>query len=720
VPGRRCQRHSSGSSPSDECIDRYPRAVTDSDSAPAARVGELRTQLERANELYYEQDAPEISDAEYDQLLRELQDLEEQYPELQTPDSPTQRVGAAPTGALKEVRHQTPMLSLSNAFSADELRAFDARVKRALGLPADPPAAELSYVCELKIDGLAISLRYERGRFVQGATRGDGTTGEDVTPNLRTIRAIPGRLSEPVNVEVRGEVFMPKQEFARINSEREELGLPLYANPRNSGAGSLRQIDPQVTASRRLSAWFYTLVEDNPAIDRQSAALDRLTALGLAVEPNYRAGLDIEGVIGFLEEWQEPRHQLPYETDGVVVKVDSFDQQRRLGMVSRAPRWATAFKFPPEQVETQIENIVPYVGRTGTLTPVAHMKPVKVAGSTVERATLHNLDEVRRKDIRVGDWVVLQKAGDVIPEVVRPITERRTGDERIFEMPERCPVCATPIIRDEGAVRHYCPNPLCPARVGQEFGHFVGRGAMDIEGAGWQVLTQLLERGLVRRRGDFYRLTVEQLESLDRFARKSAENLKASIDRARRRPLFRIINGLGIPQVGEQTAIDMSTWIAQRWPPAEYEPMAGAEGWLARVARSIGGTSAAEFEEIPGVGPTVAASLARYFAEQGGADVLVDLVDAGVEPERPTPPTQATAAGPLTGKTVVVTGTLAGFDRQSAEAAIRAAGGKASGSVSTKTDYLVAGESAGSKLAKALELGVTVLDEEAFRALLQR
>jgi DNA ligase (NAD+) len=689
---------------------------------PQARAADLRAQLNAANEAYYQRDAPEISDAEYDRLLRELQDLEEQNPELVTPDSPTQRVGAVPSGALKEVRHQTPMLSLSNAFSADELRAFDARVKRALGLPADAPAADLSYVCELKIDGLAISLHYERGRFLQGATRGDGTTGEDVTPNLRTIEAVPARLPEPANLDVRGEIYMPKQEFARINNEREERGLPLYANPRNSGAGSLRQIDPQVTASRRLAAWFYTLVEDNPAIDRQSAALDRLTALGFSVELNHRAGLDIEGVIGFLEEWQEPRHQLPYETDGVVVKVDRFEQQQRLGMVSRAPRWAMAYKFPPEQVETRIENIVPYVGRTGTLTPVAHMTPIKVAGSTVERATLHNLDEVRRKDIRIGDWVVLQKAGDVIPEVVRPITERRTGDERLFEMPERCPVCATPIVRDEGAVRHYCPNPLCPARVGQEFGHFVGRGAMDIEGAGWQVLTQLLERGLVRRRGDFYRLTVEQLESLDRFARKSAENLKTSIERARRRPLFRIINGLGIPQVGEQTAIDMSTWIARRWPPAADEPMGGADGWLTRVARSIAGTSADEFEEIAGVGPTVAASLSRYFAEQGGADVLLDLVDAGVEPERPSPavlsPGGDAPVGPLAGKTLVVTGTLEGFDRQSAEAAIRAAGGKASGSVSRKTDYLVAGENAGSKLAKAMELGVTVLDQEAFRALL--
>jgi DNA ligase (NAD+) len=686
---------------------------------PAGRAAELRDQLNAANRAYYQRDAPEISDAEYDRLLRELQELEEQNPELQTPDSPTQRVGAAPAGALKEVRHATPMLSLANAFSADELRAFDARVKKQLGLAPDAPASDLSYVCELKIDGLAISLHYEAGRFTQGATRGDGTTGEDVTPNLRTIEAVAGRLSEPATFDVRGEVYMPKAEFARINAEREEAGLPLYANPRNSGAGSLRQIDPQVTASRRLSAWFYTLVEDNPAIDRQSAALARLAELGLPVEPNHRAGLDIDAVLAFLARWQEPRHDLAYGTDGVVIKVDRYDQQQALGMVSRAPRWAIAYKFPPEQVETQVLDIVAYVGRTGTLTPVAHMVPVKVAGSTVERATLHNLDEVRRKDVRIGDWVVLQKAGDVIPEVVRPLVDRRNGDERIFEMPEKCPVCATPIVRDEGAVRHYCPNPLCPARVGQEFGHFAGRGAMDIEGAGWHVLSQLLERGLVKSRGDFFRLSVEQLESLDRFARKSAENLVAAIERARRRPLYRILNGLGIPQVGEQTAIDLAGWIAQRWPPATDEPMAGRGGWFERISRGLADTSADEFQAVAGIGPTVAASLVRWLAEQGGEDVLLDLVDAGVEPERPPPVAAATAGeGPLAGKTVVVTGTLAGYDRQSAEAAIRAAGGKAAGSVSRKTDYLVAGENAGAKLARAQALGVPVLDEEEFRALL--
>jgi DNA ligase (NAD+) len=576
-------------------------------------------------------------------------------------------------------------------------------------------------VAELKIDGLAISLRYERGRFVQGATRGDGTTGEDVTANLRTIEVLPGRLREPVTAEVRGEVYMPKAEFVRINAGREEAGLPTYANPRNSGAGSLRQQDPRVTAQRRLSSWTYQLIEagpeGRPTVSSQSEALARLGALGLPVNPDRAEGLDIDGVVAFLEEWREKRHDLSYETDGVVVKVDRFDQQERLGVVARAPRWAIAYKFPPEQVETQIEDIVPYVGRTGTLTPVAHMHPARVAGSTVARATLHNLDEVRRKDLRVGDWIVLQKAGDVIPEVVRSLPERRTGAEREFEMPATCPVCGTAIVRDEGAVRHYCPNPRCPARLAQEFAHFAGRGGMDIEGAGWAVLEQLLERGLIKTRGDFYRLTVDDLMSLDRFARKSAENLTASIERSRRRPLARVLNSLGIPQVGEQTAIDLASWIVERWPLDEGE---GEAEWTARVAGALPGVTAAEFQEVPGVGAVVAASVAGYFGAPETAAVLIDLVDAGVVAEPPVRRVApgSGAAGPLGGKTVVVTGTLLGFGRAAAEEAIRAAGGRTAGSVSRNTSYVVAGENAGSKLQRAQELGVTVLDEEGFRRLL--
>ncbi len=694
----------------------------------------LAERIERANILYHEQDAPELSDAEYDQLFRELVALETAHPELTTSESPTQRVGGAPTGKVfTEVRHRRPMLSLSNAFSHDELLAFDVRVRRGLGLPAPPESApDLRYVAELKIDGLAITLRYERGRFVQGATRGDGTTGEDVTANLRTIKAIPARLAEPVTADVRGEVFMLKAEFVRINAEREEAGLPLYANPRNSGAGSLRQKDPAVTAGRLLSSWSYQLLEEGDgsiAVASQSVALARIHRLGLPANPEHEADLDIEGVIDFAERWREARHDLPYETDGVVVKVDRFDQQERLGMVSRAPRWAIAFKFPPEQVETTLEDIVPYVGRTGTLTPVAHLTPIKVAGSTVARATLHNMDEIRRKDIRIGDRVVLQKAGDVIPEVVRPLVEQRTGAEREFVMPATCPVCGTPVVQDEGAVRVYCPNVACPARLSQEFGHFVGRGGMDIEGAGWAVLSQLLERGLVKSRADFFRLTVEDLEGLERFARKSAENLHGRIERARvGRPLARVLNSLGIPQVGATTAIDLARWLATRVRPDAYpdpDPRRGAgpDPWFAAVEaeyRRVATDAPETLTEVEGIGPLVAAAVRRYFADPATAEVLRELVDAGVVPERPVvpPPGATEKVGSLAGKTVVVTGTLEGFGRQEAEDAIRAAGGKPGGSVSRKTDYLVAGESAGSKLAKAQKLGIPILDEAGFRLLL--
>jgi DNA ligase (NAD+) len=684
--------------------------------AAVARHAELVGAIERANRLYHQEDAPELSDAEYDQLFRELVALESAHPELITSDSPTQGVGGAISATFDEVRHRRPMLSLGNAFSHDELRAFDTRVRRGLGLqPAPEPATDLRYVAELKIDGLAITLRYDRGRFVQGATRGDGTTGEDVTANLRTIKSVPERLREPATLDARGEVFMPKAEFARINAEREEAGLALYANPRNSGAGSLRQKDAQVTAARLLSTWSYQLIEEGGPDDvaSQSAALDRLAALGFPVNPNREAGLDIEAVIAFTEAWRDKRHELPYETDGVVVKVDRFDQQDRLGIVSRAPRWAIAYKFPPEQVETVVEDIVPYVGRTGTLTPVAHLRPTKVAGSTVARATLHNLDEVRRKDIRIGDHVILQKAGDVIPEVVRSLPDKRIGDEREYDMPSACPVCGTAVVRDEGAVRHYCPNPACPARVGQEYGHFVGRGGMDVEGAGWAVLSQLLERGLIKKRGDFYRLSIEELEGLERFARKSAENLHAAIQKSKRRPLERVIAALGIPQVGWTTAIELAHWLAAEVP--------GGDGWLLRAAEHLTRVAAEtpeRFEEIEGVGPMVAGSLAAWFGPDGpGNGVLEDLADAGVEAELPAPRAVA-AAGPLSGKSVVVTGTLEGFSREEAEEAVRAAGGKVAGSVSKKTDYVVAGEKAGSKLAKAQELGVVVLDEAGFRALL--
>ena len=694
------------------------------DGAPA-RVAELRAAIDEANRLYYEEDAPQLSDAEYDTLFRELVALEESHPQLRSPDSPTQRVGARPAVHFGEVRHSRPMLSLSNAFSEEDLASFDARVRRLLGADgphaAEPDAADgPSYVAELKIDGLAVALRYERGVLVRGATRGDGSAGEDVTANLRTVTVIPSRLAGRVDLEVRGEVYMPKEAFAVLNAEREEQGLPLYANPRNSAAGSLRQLDPAVTASRKLGLWAYQLIEDDRPVGSQSEALARLAGLGFPVIEERGDGLDIAGVLAFTERWRDARHELPFETDGVVVKVDRYDLQARLGTVARAPRWAIAYKFPPEEVETTLEDIVPYVGRTGNLTPVAYLTPVKIAGTTVARATLHNLDEIRRKDIRIGDRVVLRKAGDVIPEVVRALEDRRDGHERLFEMPARCPVCDTPIVRDEGAVRFYCPNPACPARVGQEFGHFAGRGGMDIEGAGWHVLDQLLQRGLIRTRGDFFRLKVEDLESLERFARKSAENLSGSIERARRRPLGRILNSLGIPQVGETTAIDLARWLAEEVPPLEGEPMGGPEGWFGRVARflrEVAATDPERFEAVAGVGPTVRASLATWLTDPATEGVLDDLIAARVEPERPAPPTQA-AGGPLAGESVVVTGTLEGFSREEAEEAIRAAGGRPGGSVSRKTAYLVVGEKPGSKAQKAQELGVPILDEEAFRKLL--
>ena len=736
----------------------------------AARHAVLAAEVTAANQAYYLEDAPTLSDAEYDAKLRELVALEAAVPALQTADSPTQRVGAADREAASpfgEVRHERPMLSLGNAFGEEELRAFDTRVRRGLGLPPAPESApELRYVAELKIDGLAVALRYRDGRFVRGATRGDGTTGEDVTANLRTIAVIPPRLAEPATLEARGEVYMPKAEFARINAEREEAGLPLYANPRNSGAGSLRQIDPAVTAGRRLAFWAYQLLEEvapaqstlfgaaegtgsaieeagpagdsaepaeavgQPAVATQSEALDRLASLGLPVNPHRKAGLDIEGVIGFVERWREARHALEYETDGVVVKVDGLEKQERLGMVARAPRWAIALKYPPEQVETIVEDIVPYVGRTGTLTPVAHLRPAKVAGSTVARATLHNLDEVRRKDIRIGDHVVLQKAGDVIPEVVRPFPERRTGDERVFEMPTSCPVCGTPVVRDEGAVRCYCPNLGCPARRAQEFAHFLGRGGMDVEGAGWAVLEQLLERGMVHSRGDVFRLRVEDLETLDRFARKSAENLAASIERARvGRPFARVLNSLGIPQVGEATAIDLARWLAGRVRPDAFPPAASdavPDPWFAAAEAELRRVAAEEpdaLTEVMGIGPTVAAAIARWFTDETTRGVLRELVDAGVVPERPVLPVAGEGvvamAGPLAGKTRGRHRHDRGLQprrrprRRSGPPAARPPG-----SVSRKTDYLVAGAGAGSKLAKAQELGVPVLDADGFRRLL--
>lgn len=688
-------------------------SVTD----PAARAAELRDQLNDANYRYHVLDTPTISDREYDLLFRELNALEAAHPEIVTPDSPTQRVGAPVEGGFPAVRHEVPMLSLGNAFGHDELREFDARVRRGLGLDGEGPP--VTYVCELKIDGLAISLRYEGRRFVRGATRGDGTTGEDVTPNLRTVLAIPMSLREDPpgeTLEVRGEVFMPRGAFAALNEQLEREGKPLYANARNTTAGTVRQKDPRVTASRRLSLWTYQLVGAH-GLETHTDSLDLLRRLGFPVNPNTRRVAGIDEVIAFTEEWAEARKELDYETDGIVIKVDSLAQQQQLGFVSRAPRWATAYKFPAEQVTTKLEEIEVYVGRTGALTPVAHVTPVFVGGTTVRNATLHNIDEIRRKDLRVGDTVVLQRAGDVIPEVVSAVVDARDGSETVWEMPTHCPACGTEVVREEGEVVTRCPNPYCPAqRIGGLL-HFAGRGGLDIDGLGEKIMVQLIQRDLVREPADIFRLTTETLGDLERLGRKSAENLSASIDAARRRPLGRILNALGIRHVGWQTATDLAAWLSSELPRGDDETDAA---WTRRAADRLRDASVDELTAVSGIGRVVAEAIQRFFDDEHTRDTLHRLIEAGVSAEAPAPGASVEPVeGPLSGKTLVVTGTLPGFSRQEAEEAIRAAGGHAASSVSARTDYLVAGDKAGSKLAKAESLGVPVLDEEGFRRLLE-
>jgi len=684
---------------------------------PATRASELRATLDEANHRYHVLDAPTMPDREYDMLFRELVNLEAEHPDLMTPDSPTQRIGAPVEGGFPSVRHEVPMLSLGNAFGADELREFDTRVRRGLGRgPDDPP---VTYVCELKIDGLAISLRYEGRGFVRGATRGDGTTGEDVTPNLRTVRAIPLRLHEDPpgdRLEVRGEVFMTRGGFAALNEQLERDGKPLYANARNTAAGTVRQKDPSVTASRRMSLWTFQLVGAH-GLATHTESLELLRRLGFPVNPNVRRVEGIDAVIAYTEEWSEARRELDYETDGIVIKVDSLAEQHELGFVARAPRWATAYKFPAEQVTTRLEEIDVYVGRTGALTPVAHVTPVFVGGTTVRNATLHNIDEIRRKDLRVGDTVVLQRAGDVIPEIVSAVVDARDGSETEWEMPANCPVCGTKAVREEGEVVTRCPNPYCAAqRIGALL-HFSGRGGMDMDGLGYKIMLQLAERDLVKEPADIFRLDVETLEGLDRLGRKSAEKLHAAIEQARQRPLSRILNGLGIRHVGEQTAIDLATWLTRELPRTDAETDAD---WTRRAADTLRGASVEELTAVYGIGMVVAEGIARFFADEHTRDTLHRLLDAGVSSEAPAPGAAAGPPdGPLTGKTLVVTGTLPELSRSEAEEAIRTAGGHAASSVSAKTDYLVAGERAGSKLAKAEQLGVTILDEDGLRRLLE-
>ncbi|HEV8053600.1 MAG TPA: NAD-dependent DNA ligase LigA [Candidatus Limnocylindrales bacterium] len=683
---------------------------------PVARAAELRATLDEANHRYHVLDAPTMPDRQYDRLFRELVNLETAHPELLTSDSPTQRIGAPVEGGFRSVRHDVPMLSLGNAFGADELREFDARVRRGLDLDVTDPA--VTYVCELKIDGLAISLRYDGRRFLRGATRGDGTTGEDVTANLRTVRAIPLRLHEDPpgdRMEVRGEVFMPRGAFAALNEQLERDGKPLYANARNTAAGTVRQKDPAVTASRRMSLWAYQLVGAH-GLATHTDSLDLLRRLGFPVNPNVRRVNGIDEVIAYTEEWADARKALEYETDGIVIKVDSLAEQEQLGFVARAPRWATAYKFPAEQVTTKIEAIDVYVGRIGALTPVAHVTPVLVGGTTVRNATLHNIDEIRRKDLRVGDTVVLQRAGDVIPEIVSAVVDARDGSETVWEMPTHCPVCGTRAIREEMEVVTRCPNPFCPAqRIGGLL-HFTGRGGMDIDGLGEKIMVQLVARELVSEPADVFRLDVDALEGLDRLGRKSAENLAAAIQAARQRPVSRIINGLGIRHVGGQTAIDLGAWLASQLPRGAGETDAD---WTRRAADMLRGASADELTAVYGIGRVVAEAIARFFADEHTRGTLHRLLDAGVTAEAPAPGASQAADGRLSGKTLVVTGTLPEYTRSEAEEAIRAAGGHAASSVSTKTDYLVAGERAGSKLARAEKLGVPVLDEDGLRRLLE-
>jgi DNA ligase (NAD+) len=680
-------------------VDPYHRAMAV--AKVDRRVAELRAAIEKANYEYYVLDAPTISDEQYDALLRELTAIEEKHPELVTPESPTQRVGATPSERFKPVRHAHAMLSLANAFGEDELRAFDQRVRKALGRD------EVDYVCELKIDGLAVNLTYVDGRFVEGATRGDGVTGEDITANLRTIRAVPLAVREKAagRIDVRGEVYLPLRSFEATNAERRSRGEAPFANPRNAAAGAVRQIDPRKTAERDLSIFTYSAAGLDVA--SQHELLTRLKELGFRVNPDWKLVRGVDAVLAELERMREKRPSLGYGTDGVVVKVDAVADQERLGYVARSPRWAVAYKFPAEQATTTVEDIKVYVGRTGVLTPVAWLAPVQVGGTTVRRATLHNLDEVRRLDVRVGDRVVIQRAGDVIPEVVRAEHDLRERDLPEWDMPERCPECGGAVEHREGEVAYRCGNPACPAKQGQRLGHFVSRGAMDIEGAGQAFLAQVQEKGLVSDPADLFGLGLADLLGLERFAEKSAQNLYERIQAAKERPLGRILYALGIPQVGETTSEDLAAWLADELGPSTD---------LRAVIERLRSASEEDLQGIEGIGPIVAKAIVSYFAEDDERAFLDKLVSAGVRPVMPEPRI-APAESAFSGKTIVFTGTLERRSREDAEDLVRRMGGKPAGSVSKGTDLVVAGPRAGSKLEKAQQLGIKVIDEREFERL---
>lgn len=654
-----------------------------------SRAEELRREINHHNYLYHVLDKPQITDAQFDALMRELIELEQKYPELVTPDSPTQRVGGKPREGFKTVTHRVPMLSLGNAFKEQELRDFDRRVKSALS------TERVEYVTELKIDGLAVSLFYENGLLVQGATRGDGETGEDITANLKTIPSIPLRLKDNITLEARGEVYMPKSAFAELNKAREEAEKPLFANPRNAAAGSLRQLDPAVTASRHLSIFIYGVgYTETEEFENHYQLLNFLAEQGFRVNPHYQLCANIDEVISYCQIWKERRFDLEYTIDGMVIKVNNLDQQRALGATLKSPRWAIAFKFPPEEAITKIKDIILRVGRTGVLTPTAILEPVRLAGTTVSRATLHNEDFIKEKDIRIGDSVVVHKAGDIIPEVVEVKKEKRTGNEKPFKMPAKCPECGADVIRQEGEAATRCTGAACPARVREGLIHFASRGAMDIAGLGPAIINQLVDAGLVKDSADLYHLRKEDLLQLERMGQKSAQNLLDAIDKSRQNPLYRLIFGLGIRHVGERAA----KLLAERFDSMDNLMQASKD----------------ELMEIPEIGPAIAESVTTFFTQEQNQKLIRKLQQAGVNMRSAR---IDKSDRPLEGKTFVLTGTLQGYTRKEAKEKIESLGGKVSSSVSKKTDYVVAGANPGSKYEKAQKLGVTILDEEEFNSL---
>ena len=664
-------------------------------TAAERRINELRVEIERHNRLYYLEDRPEISDAEYDRLFQELKELENRHPELLTPDSPTQRVGGAPLEKFAQVTHRMPMLSLENAFNPEDAAEFDERVKRFLGLPA---GEEIDYVCEPKMDGLAVELVYENGAFTIGSTRGDGVTGEDVTRNLKTVKSIPLHLLAPAPpelLEVRGEVYLGLAAFQRLNSEREEAGEPPFANPRNAAAGAIRQLDSKITAKRPLSIFCYAPGEvAGYTFASQNEFLAAAKQWGLPVNPLIRRCGGVIAVCDYYREMAETRETLPYEIDGVVVKVDSFALQRELGEKSRSPRWAVAWKFPPRQAVTVVEDIVPQVGRTGVITPTAHLRPVEVSGVMVSRATLHNWEEMERKDIRIGDTVVIERAGDVIPAVVRVLTEKRTGAEWPLPIPSSCSACGSEVVKITGEVAVRCLGLSCPAQIKESIIHFASRHAMDIDGLGEKYIEQLLRLGLVKNVADLYYLTMDDFMQFERMGDKLADNLLAAIENSKEPELARFIFALGIRQVGEQTGKLLAT----------------AFGSIDNLIKA----SEEELLAVREVGPQVAQSIRSFFHNQENLRVIERLLAARVAPTVE----EKRVGGKFTGKTFVFTGTLSRFTRDGAKRMVENEGGHAAGSVSKKTDFVVAGEDAGSKLDKARELGVHVLSEEEFLEML--